>query len=77
MHCIIPVNQCHLFGAPHNVVHSDWLSTLKYSAVDGKKIFPDSSNELAIHVVMVMLMVILSLEAKLVAMSPNPSLNLL
>ena len=30
----IPENQCHLLSAPHNVVHSDWLSTLKYSALD-------------------------------------------
>ena len=44
--------------------------------MDGKGISPDNSSELAIHVVMVTLMVVLSLEAKLVATSPNPSLNL-
>ena len=39
LHCIfIPENQCHLFSASHNVVHSDWLSTLKYLTIDGKGI---------------------------------------
>ena len=60
----IPENQFHLFSAPHNVVHSDWLSTLKYSAVDGKEIFPDCSSKLVIHIVMVTLVVVLSLEAE-------------
>ena len=44
--------------------------------MDGKGISPDNSSELAIHVAMVTLMVVLSLETKLVATSPIPSLNL-
>jgi len=47
----MPENQCQ-FSAPHNVVHSDWLSTLKYSAVDGKGISPDNSRKLANTIVM-------------------------
>ena len=59
------------------MAHCDWIIILKCSAVDGKEISPDNCNELAIHVAMVTSTVVLSLVARLITTSPNPSLSLL
>ena len=67
----------HMLNASQVVAHCDWLITLKCSAVEGKGISPDNRSELAIHVVMVISTVVLSVTARLNATSPSPSLNLL